>query len=611
MSEEFKNKLIKFICGKLDVKEVNNTINYQKIKSINNNLKTYLNTNFSEGYFIKGSVEIGEHIIIYGYYIVGDSFKGFIFLFDNEFNLIKDFRKYASGTEFGEFIILDKDEKDQLYGIDSKNGTKRFIMLNNFLIKINNEYKVVLRQSYNLPSQVKNANNFTLLKKNPNASEYLIFATKQNEQYISDILITKLTINVGSTNEWIDYTSTNFPFFYANDAVINWENNNLQFICNGFKNINGIAYYTEIKFSNGKLTQNYVSEGISNLRGADCKILSFDEAYYGVSKFENGKEIFLIYHKKNDNINLIYSDVTDGANDFLGYSGKIELKRKDYKVFFIIHKTINQTNSDSTLLVKIGSILEDDRIFIKEICEASMNNDLIGLNLFVINKDNNKHNFYVQVSDICYITEYFKTDLNVLDELDCLVPKFLNIYDSENKLLLSKDIYNLNISENIVIANININNISLNEIDLHNKVMYSNTNLKMFENAKATIKNIYENLFINFIYSYVFCNQNNNIKSAVFQNGNELIKAIMNKKYSEFYINKIKIIYSDGTIKVSEVSEIEIENNKAKIQILFKAEKDVKEIQICNKNLDLVFISIQEKLNSNKFYKLVQEIEVL
>ncbi len=606
MTEAFKNKLLKFICGKLELDDISNIPNFQEIKSINNNLNSYLKVNFSEGYYIKGSLEVEDFIAVYGYYMLSNNTKGFIILFDRDFNILKNLKQFSSGTDFSEFMILEKDEKNQIFGIDNKNGVKRFIMLNNFFLKSDGDYKVILRQSYNLQSYTQQANNFTLLRKNPIASEYLIFSTVPDENYVNNLLVTLLKIKVGSENEWNEFLTNEYPYFLTTDAIVNWQEDNLNFICCGFKSSNGMNYYTEIKFSNNSFTNFYVSSEIANMKSADGKIISENESFYAISQTSNSKETFSIFHKKNNIVSLIYTDVAD----FISLPSKISLKKVDYKIFYIIYKTISQDVNDSTLEIKIGSILENNEIIEEQVCEAQIS-ELVGLNVFIINKENNKYNFYVQVANQCNTTYYVKSELNVLDELNCLKPSYVNIYNNTNELLFSKNLYNLSTNENVIMATANIENSVLNDIDLIKQTLVSETNLEMLQEAKSIEKNIYENLFINFIYSYIFNNENI-VKSELNPDLNKkLVNSIMNKKYKDFYVNKVKLIFSDNSFESINISNITINENVATITSVFKANKDIKQIQICNNNLDIIFLNIDINLVSQKYYKISQKIEVM
>ena len=606
MTEAFKNKLLKFICGKLELDDISNIPNFQEIKSINNNLNSYLKVNFSEGYYIKGSLEVEDFIAVYGYYMLSNNTKGFIILFDRDFNILKNLKQFSSGTDFSEFMILEKDEKNQIFGIDNKNGVKRFIMLNYFFLKSDGDYKVILRQSYNLQSYTQQANNFTLLRKNPIASEYLIFSTVPDENYVNNLLVTLLKIKVGSENEWNEFLTNEYPYFLTTDAIVNWQEDNLNFICCGFKSSNGMNYYTEIKFSNNSFTNFYVSSEIANMKSADGKIISENESFYAISQTSNSKETFSIFHKKNNIVSLIYTDVAD----FISLPSKISLKKVDYKIFYIIYKTISQDVNDSTLEIKIGSILENNEIIEEQVCEAQIS-ELVGLNVFIINKENNKYNFYVQVANQCNTTYYVKSELNVLDELNCLKPSYVNIYNNTNELLFSKNLYNLSTNENVIMATANIENSVLNDIDLIKQTLVSETNLEMLQEAKSIEKNIYENLFINFIYSYIFNNENI-VKSELNPDLNKkLVNSIMNKKYKDFYVNKVKLIFSDNSFESINISNITINENVATITSVFKANKDIKQIQICNNNLDIIFLNIDINLVSQKYYKISQKIEVM
>ena len=171
MTNDYKDILLDYITGNLDVYpyEVNSP-RFDSVVSIEKeNIIDELDTAFPHGYTQIGELKCknsdGNYngfTIVYGRYYKDSSSQtiqnqnGYILVFNENMDMVKILTEYNTGTKFNAFVILNIDEKGQLYGLDfpSVNGKNkvRFIMLNNISVKLPLEdYKAVLRQSYFIP----------------------------------------------------------------------------------------------------------------------------------------------------------------------------------------------------------------------------------------------------------------------------------------------------------------------------------------------------------------------------------------------------------------------------------------------------------------------------
>ena len=185
MTEEYKKRLIQYLTNNYNIEEKNdypfftdmNMVQVsENIYSFITNIKGYI-----QGIDGKGNeLELG---FIYGTLIDGNKEIDRILIVNNNFNVLQVIENYDTGTKFGKFQTLNIDKTNgQIYGIDISNGQYRFILLNNFLVKLPSvtEYKVKLRNSYfiEIPGDGGDyTNEIKFVEKSPTSSQYLILGT--------------------------------------------------------------------------------------------------------------------------------------------------------------------------------------------------------------------------------------------------------------------------------------------------------------------------------------------------------------------------------------------------------------------------------------------------
>ena len=322
MTNNLRNMLAQYIAGKITVETKNNTPNIEDT-SIANNLENYIRTQLNlqgtDTFNIVTILNI-ENINILGGYTTQNGemyYNGFIVLLDTNFNPIKFFVQYKSGASVNPILQLQKDENGFLYAIDKTDNKFRFVMLNNPSIKENDEYTIIMRQTYFLPDEVQDTSavthNFTILKKNPIASEYYFIGQLTGSNYTNTAPFwVHLIINVGTANEWEynivnNYSNLNLNF-EVKDCIITYEFNegvNLV-VLSGFTGSVINRKYVQISFIDTQvsLTQEYDFNYTYRL---DAKIISEEEAYIAVTECrgQTGEDRFWqklkIFHKINEN----------------------------------------------------------------------------------------------------------------------------------------------------------------------------------------------------------------------------------------------------------------------------------------------------------------------
>ena len=323
MTEDYKGILLRYLTGNLS-KETrqNNPVIGESISSTST-LGYYLDTNAGNDYKIIDILQGYQsgYSIIYGN---KSNNNGFIVIIDENYNPIQYIDSYTSGTTFSKFQILNVADDGNIYGIDIKNSTPRFIMLNNITLKTptQDEFIVRLRQSYNLPNPLSTATSYFAITKAVGQAKYLIGSTRK----VSNVqcpLITELTINVGETNDWINYDYPEDTDFHGQCIWATWDEDVLDFKVGGY--IAGVSapFYIEYQLISGTSLGKWSMEiptpdGYANgTYSINTSILNKTTAYVGLydGGIANNSETGYIFKVdyQNTDVDLVFGTVNSPA----------------------------------------------------------------------------------------------------------------------------------------------------------------------------------------------------------------------------------------------------------------------------------------------------------
>ena len=79
-------------------------------------------------------------------------------ILDDDFDVIQIITKYASGTDFKVFELLNVGDDGNFFAIERTNTGHRFVMMNNIIPKLPTaeNYEVKLKKAYSLQGQLTN-----------------------------------------------------------------------------------------------------------------------------------------------------------------------------------------------------------------------------------------------------------------------------------------------------------------------------------------------------------------------------------------------------------------------------------------------------------------------
>ena len=622
MTEDYKDNLLKYLTGNLDIENGNNIPSFDDDevlnKNIAENIKTILTDEQNANYVIAlGKIynEIYESYLIYGYYKdTSENYYGFIYLVDSDLNEIQMITEFASGTKLFPITALNQDENNNMYGltysIDAVEMTSKVLLFNNIFAsgQATGVYKAILRNDYIVPYNYNQApyrqNRIT---KSPDGATYYIVLSEDNKEKF-----VRFTINVGSTNEWVVAT---IPYgFYARfDVRLDKSSGNEILKFYGINTASPSSYY-EYNINGDTATQvksiqlPYIAQFLSQVYVKDLNniylFISYTTAgYAGVFKV-NGNQLTEIYRTNLEPSGTTYK---------ICYGTLFEINGG---LFFYLNK---KGTYESQLY--LAFIKEDNTIVITDIGQYD------GIDLFssfysyvdFYYKNNyNLVNIYVPYYSTTNTTKKFTLDYNSInyngvayENTNSLEPTKARIYDNNNKIIFARNLYNKTINANTTISTVNIPNTNLNDVTIYKQSLIGETNYVLMNNQEEITKNIYENLNINFYNTLKMIN-NNDIDNPIFnQNGSNRINSSVSKlnDYDNAKATKIRINYSDNTTKIVSIEFYPIQNyyyTKFSIYI----DKLISSIDFISNDEETIYNTIRPNFIVGKYYTINQSVRI-
>lgn len=630
MTENFKSNILKYLTNKFEIqdKSIGTQIPFTQTDTITSNIDAELTARFPNGYSISfGRVSNtlksnNETNVMWGNYTDTDNVeKGFILLLLNG-KILQIITEYDTGVKIGYIYKLAVDEDSNFYGIIKGNDftTPYLTLLNNFTVKrsIDTEYIVKRRISYNVNITFSEDYDYlTMLTKAPSSSYYLI----GNPEFLH-MIKTEVGGNNKEANFYIqsqsigDITLSNIS---ADDESATIELKKLQ---------NGIFYiykatYTDSNSSNIQLVKqtelnidtNFTSTNTGSLeqKGNNTYVINV----VNKKTFPEKEYVLSIYRIKN-NVEVEYL-IGFFQEDYPGASiiwGRMFNTGSTIALAISIPRgtTINYSNS-------IGLINEEDDStpFVYTQDEISTSSSPFDFRIVSFKNDFNllNANLYTNTQTLIYKTIYNPNNYNGIEynSDETMVPQYVNIFNSNNVVIFSRNLYNKTINNNITTSTIEIPNFYLNNVTLAKQDLISKTNNILNENTENLTKNIYESLYLNFINTITIKDTNDpNNEIERTEGAIALNQEISNKLLSTSIANKYKKVYrlKDEVIKVFDDSEIQImTNDLVMYEFNVFADDDIQRIDIISNDENNVYATINgASLEVGKLYKISQYVEI-
>lgn len=633
MTNDYKEKLLKWISGNYEFEGGINEPQFTTPTPNLNNFTALFSSQFPNGYFLSATLQgynadnngVGYTIIAGMYYTDGTTttLRGFVTILDNDFDIVQTITQYSSGTNLGIFEALNIGDDGNFFGIENNYGIKRFVMLNNIIAKLpsETEYKIVLHQSYNVPSTSKLYEaNISGIIKAPGIAKYCVYGN-YFENPSQKPLVTEIEVNVGSTNSWIDYTYSGAVEFYATDCLPSWNTNgDLSFKMVGIENVgsglNNMAFCMYSTTGATTLTKQLIGTGLGVGGTMDIKILNSLDIYACFQEFTATNENYYMYKVDTSDYSLytFYTKVTPLVNEE-NRSG-IGISKNGQELFYII-----QANKDTTptkYLHYFGKIIGTKayEYYLGEF-------DPYLTTLFSVQKQFNLYDYYIQIENTVYNMKQVYNPLNYngvdYQALNSMVPNSVNIYDPNGVVIFARNLYNRIVNNNTTISTVEVPNDFMNDVTIKLKELISETNNIMVSDSMEIVKNVYEELLINFVNSIIVKNSNN-INNVIINNtaSNRINNSVSNPSvldYNNSKIGKYKINYGNGTNVINPINNNLVYTNLSTnyiITVYVPLEYGITNIQLLSNDGSTVYQTIDcSSLENDKYYTINQKLEVV
>ena len=561
-----------------------------------------------------------------------------------DMTIIKTFTTFASGTPFGTFLNIEVDEVGNAYGLDYivQNGVNvyRIILLNNIseIPKGYNDYQVILRNSYYVQGYDPYGDDI-----NPQYETFLAKSTQSATYYFalqegtgSLIMPSLFQINVGAENTWTRLPDVLFTFgdvdighiyFDTNDQpiaeYIGTERRDNEWAINKATTI-GDSEPTYVDLVTNVI-RDYYHSPISEVTNFDITLYSnYNNNFYFaiVGVIPSGSQYVSkmdIYNYANGDIVLLDEKISpSGGSTIAPYN----IRGKVVNGLFMYLTPQYKSGSVYNLCFSMVGREVKENFFIKTDIENSWSSLAIKrygvYNLYneyiinYINRDSNDSPYYL----VTYKMVYNQNNYNGLKYKDkkMLVPTQGLLFDSDNNLVFARNLYNLKVYNNQTMATLNVPNNLLNNVTISNEKLYSSTSYELIDNTQTINKNVYENLYINFINAITMQNRNTNDYSYNLQGSSRLnISSGKDLDYENAKATKIRVTYDDNTSYTTGASSTLVNNvYRYSIGVHVPSDTNIQKIEIISNDEVTTYQTISNlNLENNKYYVITQDVHVV
>lgn len=587
MTDEYKHTMLDYLTGNLKQEHGTDEEIFKEIYDIprtrwesNNILPDHWNNFKYEGLI---QVQNSDLLVLYGGYKTSDNeVRGIITIVDNEFNPITSIYQYNSGVYLRYIQCMRQDKDGKFYAIDcldyphDKNWSfttsqKRFIMLNNFTQKINDNYNLNLQKSYILPTDYFN---FYCKKifKDTSSSYFIIvgnYLRDQNSPDYDGIRIIELKINVGSENEWnkIDDDGTGW---LMGDSYVDFQNDKyyLRILLNDTATESRDLYLWTKDYS-----QSYPS--LKSIKSFSFHPFVDSDNYQNQSVFINKNELYFVqnnqrwgrpnlpdakyiglyYYNDETKENKIIYEKYLGDYDYCNLES-IYIAQNNNEIYIEFNNNIDSTNNLSDyycqrlINYKWNPILINKQqyfIFNQRFFYISNNFNLLKIIMHPTNPRRQTWKLYNIKEN--YNSSNYNGEPYVND--NALISNSAELY-SDSEFIFARNLYNKTINNNVTVSTVEIPNTYLNNVNITNKNLLSQTNLHLVKDNNLLRKNIYETVFLNFINAVQVLNKDTetiNRQAGVYLNA----KINDEKGYDNAKITKVRIRNMEGGETIQSV----------------------------------------------------------
>ena len=645
MTEDYKKTLLDYATSTISNTDPTNEEIILESNNVNRDLwANYLPTTWQDFRFegmVAGNESTSGLSVIYGGYIDGDgNVKGIIILVNENFEPVKTFYNYDSGTPLRYIQYMKQAEDGTFYFIDDEvfsytqrqqalTSQKRFVMINNLTVPTNGEYKLSLRISYIFPDAYKNFYCHNMFK-DPNSSNYVFFGggvDSNSSLYDYRLLkILGLEIKVGESNVWTPYVSQSLGLFASAFAQFNSEGN-VYFRCvwsNVQLSSRDIHCYTKTYTGNPTDStimhfnyQPYIDEGFQKKQSV---FMNIDEVYFvqnnqywGTAGTAKPKWIGLYKHNFNNNTNETIFEKYLGKYDYT-YQEYIMIDRNLTKLYIEYVNNYDRQNDKGDYYIQRYEgewnpiLIGEQQPFVSNRRSIFVKNNYNLLQFYSYPINPQRRNWFLNISKEDYYN--FNYNGEPYESENALIPYKARLY-SNDSIVFARDLYNISKYNNMTMSSVEIPNTYLNDVNITRNDLISETNLPLNQNTQQWTKNIYEVVDLNFLNTIRVKNEDTDIEyleSAIKLNNATTDGGSTN--YQNTPCTKYRINYADDTTSIYDLSWININDYNKKTQISLYVDKEISSIDLLSDDETTIYTNIPVNLEVGKYYAINQKVRI-
>lgn len=645
MTEDYKKNLLDYITGNLqEGTPTTEEIFKEEIEVNRSKWIGYMPSSWTsmriEG-FIKPNENTSDLGVMYGGYTYNGSSHGFIILVDTNMNPIKYITKFSSGTDLRYIQCMIQGDDGYFYAIDDtelswkntniSNTQKRFLMLNNFSVSIDGNYRVVLRTSYILSGGYQNFYCKDIFKE-PSLSHFVFcgWYAYNSTSAASRIKAIELKVNVGTANEWTNYQVDNNITSQANLVTFN-SNNQAKIRIVAIPNVANDCYLYTKDFTSSTLNQStfhtfpyktYTNHDIEQ----QGLFLDNDNFYFIMDTqdvtgrdpetrepvpFERHLALYH-YNISNGLFETIYDNYMGTTTDAVN-NERMQIDSNEGKLYIAYYNNfVGNNTADYSIQrfegswnpIKVGEV----KNFLRTQRAMYVGNKFNLLQIVLYPTNLRNQSWYFFIAKEIYNQNQYNGESYV--SVDSFCPLLSNLY-SNGSLMFSRNLYNVSKQNNMTMSSVEIPNTYLNDTTITQSDLISKTNLQMNSDLTNWTKNIYEVVDLNFLNTISVIDEDTNttyLPSAI--KINNAITDGGETNYQNTPCNKYRINYVDNTTTIKPLYWSEIDNLHKQTTITFYVDKAIKSIDFLSNDETTIYLNLPIEVEVGKYYTLKEKVRI-
>lgn len=600
MTNEYKQLLGQWLTGNYTTTTPYNEVSQNGTVTLTNIIKQYLATNYTTTNCItlksvKSLTNPNTLTLLYD----RDNERSIMLILNETLQPIQLITTYASGTQFKNIMNINVGEDGEFFLLENIGTAIRFVMCNNITAgDVNGNYEVVLRKAYNVGGNLTNLIQAYDIVKYPNEAKYLVIGTDTDMTPQINIA-TEIVINVGTANEYNDFTFSSTPAIVYRDLYYTSNGENISFKICGTSGSN----YIELVNNGYAISANTYSIPSSIVYNTGAVKINNNDAYILTY---NTDGTYSMYHFNGSTISLMETmNYGDSFNSLRAVLMNINRNAE------IVYGTVIIDGSTSNTFLPRAFTIADGVFNSNLITDENINTSYLADTNLVItsSKIYDLYNIIYAFggvtinSYVIYNSSRYNGDKYIA--YNSFAPSNIVLNDINNEVLFARGLYNLTIIDENTTAVFNIPNNYANNVEFYSK-LYGATEVNLVNDQTAYEKNIYENLLINFNNSINITNDNIYMKTPAIRLNNSISQ---NFDYNNSKIGYIRLNYQSKIVDVvPTITQTDPLNYEVSVD--FFTGEPINSIMILSNDKNTIYDTFVVECELNKVYNITRSVEI-